>query len=250
MHSHINETTQKLSLNSNLSGPIVFIHIPKAGGMTIYSAIRSIYKPSEIHKINPAAESLEKYKQLSVARKKNLKVIYGHMDYQIHKFMPSNSRYFTMMRNPIERVISHYYYVKRTANNPLNELAKRSTLEDWITRCGLIEMNNGQTRRLSGYNDPEELSECSEERLNQAKCTIQQQFSLVGITERFDESSRLLKQLFNWPIESVRPTNVSPHRPNIKEIPTQTIQLIKKFNALDIELYEYSAQLLSERLEA
>lgn len=234
--------------SSKSADPVVFIHIPKTGGMTLYSMIRDIYKPSELHKINPAMESIEKYKHLSQDCRDKLKVIYGHMDYRIHELLPPNSRYVTLMRNPVERVISHYHYVRRTANDPLRELAMRSSLDDWVERCNLLEMDNGQTRRLSGSKDSVRFGECSMGMLDRARHNVQQNFALVGITERFDETYGLMSKLFEWPIKNYLPRNVAQQRLNIKEIPVRTIRLIEKFNALDMDLYEHAMRLFADRL--
>ncbi|MDP2878526.1 MAG: sulfotransferase family 2 domain-containing protein [Sulfuricella sp.] len=234
--------------SSKSGDPVVFIHIPKTGGMTLYSMIRDIYKPSELHKINPAMESIEKYRHLSQDRKDKLKVIYGHMDYRIHELLPPNSRYVTLMRNPVERVISHYHYVRRTADDPLRELAMRSSLDDWVERCNLLEMDNGQTRRLSGSMDSVMFGECSAEMLERARHNVQQHFALVGITERFDETYGLMSKLFDWPIKLYLPRNVAQQRSSIKEIPVRTIRLIEKFNALDMELYAHATRLFADRL--
>lgn len=233
---------------SKSTAPIVFIHIPKTGGMTLYSMIRDIYKPSELHKINPAMESIEKYRHLPQERKEKLKAIYGHMDYRVRELLPPNSRYVTLMRNPVERVISHYHYVRRTANDPLRELAMQSSLDDWVARCDLLEMDNGQTRRLLGSAESAKFGECMAEMLERARHNVQQNFALVGITERFDETYGLMSKLFGWPIKNYAPRNVAQQRSSIKEIPIRTIRLIEKFNALDMELYEHASRLFADRI--
>ncbi len=234
--------------SSKSTDPIVFIHIPKTGGMTMHAMIRDLYKPCELHKINPAVESIEKYQSLSRGRKDELKVIYGHMDYWIHELLPPNSRYVTLMRNPVERVVSHYRYVRRTASNPLRELAMQSSLEDWVAQCGLHEMDNGQTRRLSGSTDFVKFGECPAEMLEQAKHNVQRNFALVGLTERFDETYGLMSKLFDWPIKHYPPRNVARQKSGIKEIPVRTIRLIEKLNALDMELYAHATRLFADRL--
>ncbi|BAN35280.1 hypothetical protein SCD_n01457 [Sulfuricella denitrificans skB26] len=216
--------------------------------MTLYSMIRDIYRPSELHKINPAMESIEKYRHLPQERKEKLKVIYGHMDYRVRELLPPNSRYVTLMRNPVERVISHYHYYRRNAKDPLRELAMRSSLDDWVTQCNLNEMDNGQTRRLSGSMESVRFGECSAEMLERARHNVQRNFALVGITERFDETYGLMSKLFDWPIKLYLPRNVAQQRSSIKEIPVRTIRLIEKFNALDMELYEHATRLFADRL--
>jgi hypothetical protein len=84
--------------------------------------------------------------------------------------------------------------------------------------------------------------------LERAKYNIQQNFALVGIMARFDETYGLMSKLFDWPIKHYLPRNVAQQRSNIKEISVQTIRLIEKFNALDMELYEHATRLFADRL--
>ncbi|MDZ7657530.1 MAG: sulfotransferase family 2 domain-containing protein [Sulfurimicrobium sp.] len=229
--------------------PIVFVHIPKTGGMTFYSMIREIYRPSELHKINPAAESIETYKNLPRARKDRLKAIYGHMDYGLRDLLPADSAYVTLMRHPVERVISHFYYVRRTENDPRHELAMHSSLYDWVANCKLEEMENGQTRKLSGMAAGVKFGECSTEVLAQAKTNIARDFALVGITERYDETYLLMSRIFGWPIKNYPSINVAKWKPGQSEIPAKTLRLIEKFNALDMELYDYATRLFAKKIE-
>jgi hypothetical protein len=229
-------------------GPLVFVHIPKTGGMTFYSMIREIYKPSELHKINPAQESIEKYKSLPQARKDRLKAIYGHMDYGLRDLLPPDSSFITLMRHPVERVISHYHYVRRTENDPLRELALRSSLHDWVAHCNLEEMDNGQTRRLSGMSQGVGFGECSTEMLIQARSNIARNFALTGITGRYDETYLLMSKMFGWPIKNYPSINVARRKPEKSDVPAETLRMIEKFNALDMELYDYALRLFDKKI--
>lgn len=249
MNEFVHESLLRETKREKSGSPIVFIHAPKTGGMTLYSMIREIYKPSELHKINPAAESIEKYKSLPQTRKDKLKMIYGHMDYALRELLPPDSSYVTLMRHPVDRVISHYYYVRRTENDPLRELAMRSSLYDWVAHCNLEEMENGQTRRLSGMAGRMKFGECSMEMLAQAKTNVARDFALVGVTERYDETYILMSKMFGWPIKNFPLVNVAKWKPGQNEIPARTIRLIEKFNALDMELYDHATRLFDEKTE-
>lgn len=248
MNGFVHESLLQEAKREKTGGPIVFIHVPKTGGMTFYSMIREIYKPAELHKINPAAESVEKYRNLSPAMKDRLKVIYGHMDYGLRDLLPPGSSYITLMRHPVERVISHYHYVRRTENDPLRELALRSSLYDWVARCNLEEMDNGQTRRLSGMAQGAGFGECSTEMLIQARSNIARNFALTGITGRYDETYLLMSKMFGWPIKNYPSINVAKRKPEKTEIPAKTLRMIEKFNALDMELYDYALRLFDEKI--
>lgn len=80
----------------------------------------------------------------------------------------------------------------------LRELVMNSTFYDWGAHCNLEEMENGQTRRLSGVAEGIGFDECSTEVLAQAKTNVARDFALVGITERYDEAYVLMSKMFGW----------------------------------------------------
>lgn len=103
-----------------------------------------------------------------------------------------------MLRDPIDRVISHYYHV---INRPKHYLYKAVTsrnmnLAEYV-RSGLShEANNGQVRQISGveavFFDREPVSPGV---LDVAKRNLSEHFHGVGLLERYDESLILFKKL-------------------------------------------------------
>jgi hypothetical protein len=236
-----------VEIASTYMGPIVFIHIPKTGGTTVYAMIRDVHKCSDLHKLHPGRESLEKYAALPEERKNQLKVIYGHSDMRVQKLLPPSARYVTLLREPAARVISHYYYVRGEASNPLHELALQSSLSDWVERCGMEEMDNGQVRRLAGAMDAP-FGTCSAEMLETAKRNVKEVFAVVGLMERFDHSYALMSQVFGWPIRYYPPQNVTADKPELREVSPEAIRVIERRNQFDMELYAYCQELFKEQL--
>src|ERR1043166_9021806 len=86
----------------------------------------------------------------AVRSESKLRLVRGHFDLSIARHLPADTRFFTLLRDPVERAISHYYHYRRRAIDRLHPLAMRSTLKEWVSACGIVEMDNGQTRRLAG----------------------------------------------------------------------------------------------------
>ncbi|MGF9947290.1 sulfotransferase family 2 domain-containing protein, partial [Priestia megaterium] len=144
--------------------------------------------------------------------------------------------YFTMMRNPIERVISLYYFLK-TYPGYYRENMENMSFEDYIDWDP--QAKNGQIQQICGIH--------SQIGLEKAKENLKT-FKVVGITEMFNESLLLLKDKLGWNDIAYKRKNVTKSRPLLQEVPTEIIKKIKKNNQLDIELYEFAKSDLIKQL--
>jgi len=171
-------------------------------------------------------------------------LIHGHFDLSLERFLPSRARLFTILRDPVERAMSHYYHYRRQSGDPARNLAMSSTLAEWISARGLVEMDNGQTRRLAGeLNLP--VGRVSERTLDQAKKNLASKFSVIGLTERFEESQVLLSRAFGWQYTRPAARNVGANRPARTEISEAELRLIRNCNSFDVELYRFAAELFA-----
>jgi len=206
---------------------IIFMHIPKTGGTTLNKIFKRSYTENEIYDHVPLEAMSKHFSQLKEDDKKGIKAISGHHFYGIHDLFSKPYTYFTMMRNPIERVISLYYFLK-TYPGYYEENMRNMSFEEYIDWDP--QARNGQIHQICGQNS--QLS------LEKAKENLKV-FEVVGITEMFNESLLLLKNKFKWAnIEYVK-ENVTKSRPRIGEVSTEIIKKIEKNNELDIELFEY-----------
>ena len=105
--------------------PEIFLHIPKAGGSTLYKIIGRNYNRNKIFHIHGAKikESILNFKNLNYEGLDSIKILTGHMGFGLHNHFQNESIYFTLLRNPVDRIISHYYYVLRKPNHYLYNLS-------------------------------------------------------------------------------------------------------------------------------
>jgi hypothetical protein len=225
---------------------LIHLHLPKTAGTTLRTIADRNYSDGEIYTISkPYAEQGEELRDLPAQRKRQIKLLRGHMPFGLHEHFDKPADYFTVLRNPVERIISAYYYIRRTPTLPhYREVAgKNMTLEDFA-RCGLPQTYNQQTGLISGRLDN------FTDALEIAKHNLSTHFIAVGICERFDETLLLLNKQVGWKRIFYHRQNVTKDRPARSEVPQTAIRLIEKRNALDMELYEFAWLKFDEALNA
>lgn len=230
---------------------MIFLHVPKAAGTTLHQIIERQYKSNAIFSLNVETneEFINEFTKLSESQRKNIRVLKGHMNFGLHKFLPQPFPYITMVRDPVERIISHYYYILRNPTHYLyNEVTSRNmSLKDYVCSEISIELDNDQTRLLAGRHKTDVgFGKCSSNVLETAKKNIEEHFAVVGISEKFDETLILLKKLFGWKLPFYIKANVTTNRLLKKEIAEDTLKVIEKHNELDIELYTYAKKRLEQ----
>ena len=172
----------------------------------------------------------------------DLRVIHGHLDLSIDGLLPDNARLITLLRDPVERAISHYHHFRRAESDPSHPLAMHSTLKEWVGTQGLVEMDNGQTRRLAGAMSLP-FGQVTQQTLQRAKANLAR-FAVVGLTERFEESQILLRHEFNWPLYRYPEQNVG--RTRRAETSEEEVRAIVARNVFDLELYRFAAALMQQ----
>ena len=187
----------------------------------------------------------------NILNRKDLRAILGHCQYGVHRYVSRQISYITVLRDPVERVLSMYYFHKlvQEKHGSLEGIRMPSgmCLEQYVNNPLYSEVTNGQTRRLSGVGFKSHI--CPRSALKQAKENIDQHFTVVGLTERFAETIELLKQSFGWQLDvPVCHKNENLTKPTTRSHFSETLEIIQQANSLDIELYNYATKLFEDRI--
>ena len=101
------------------------------------------------------APGVRKFLSLSQVERDALRLVVGDMPFGVHRFTNQRSSYFTFLREPIDRVVSAYYHVKRTTEHPMHHrVAAGMSLPQFMQEAE----DNRQTRQLGGYDFAEILT--------------------------------------------------------------------------------------------
>ena len=222
---------------------LIFLHIPKTAGTTLNRIIEWQYNPVSIFTLDARAHATaERFKTLSEERRRRTRVVRGHAVYGIHEFLPQGATYITMLREPVARVLSSYYFILRRPLHPLHRKLKKERLgvEEYLRLVS--HRSNLQCRFVAGV---ENGANCDDRMLEIAKENLTKSFSVIGLCERFEESLVLMIKTFGWEIPYFENWKVAKVRPAADP---HVIDMIQEYNRLDMKLYEFAKERFEEGL--
>ena len=252
-----------------------FLHIPKTAGTIIASSLKKKYSPSQIlvadskfadlpNRTESYQDLIDKVSALSPVQKRQIKIICGHgVYYGIHRHFPeAEVKYFTIIREPLDRLVSHYnYYLTLLKNNSFpGRRQEKYTKECLLSSHGTLSLQEALSTRSNFSNYTFKFladhffgTDCAdlfdETYTNQGEISrllgeikkILSEFNFIAITEKslsdFAYLSFLLK--FKLPLRQI---NRSEKFLTSEEI-NAAKNLLSDRLALDYDLYNFCLEL-------
>jgi hypothetical protein len=241
---------------------LAFVHIPKTAGGTVISMFAAAYSKSGVRDGGNYLRSPQRtVKAVTNPRKQEGRVLAGHVPYGVYReHLPRDTEYMTFLRDPVDRVLSHYYRhvlakdprVEKEIRRPGRGSDRPETKEDQELKFRLLkealvdrrrpELTNLSTRFLCGHDAP--LEELPASAVDDAKENLSR-FAFIGIQEHFEESLVLLQRMLGLGSIPYQDRHVSHagSRPTVEELPDAQRELIIESNRMDVELYRFGLEL-------
>jgi hypothetical protein len=229
--------------------PLVFLHIPKAGGSSLQNYVLSHYPGGTFFRFTGDTQQWLDFPGLTEARRGAFDALVGHVHFGIHQHLPEPATYMTMLRDPVDRMVSHFYYVLSDPTHYLHQRVKEGgyTLYEFAVTRVSHELDNDQVRWLTESHHFE-VERVDRSLLEEAKWNLEHGIAAFGLMERFDQSLRCFEAAFGWERRPlVEKKNVNRERPPLAEVDQAAIQAIREANKFDVELYEFARALFEER---
>ncbi|MFB6258569.1 MAG: sulfotransferase family 2 domain-containing protein [Flavobacteriales bacterium] len=238
--------------------PVIFFHIPKTAGTSFHDILGSLYSPERTFSVSGlhAWEKLQELKALPEKDLQRLELIKGHLVLTGDEILGKGCIFLSFFREPIQRTISAYHYIRRAPHNHYHEVVKKLHLRDFGDFLLDKKRDNLQTRSLVTPPEkilfPEErepLSELKGYGSERAISVVHQKIDHPLITEEFDRGLLYLARVLGWshvPTPEVRNASRSKDK---KRIGRKTLAELEKVNELDLELYEKAKALFYSNLE-
>ncbi len=239
---------------------LIHLHIAKTGGTSASSLVKHGFGADEIFEWT--RHGVEEYTALQMATREScerqlgafgldrVRYAAGHMPMGVDSIFGRPAKYFTVLRHPVERVISLFYFLIQIGI-PLCKDGKRLTFEDYVESRSDINLCDYQVRAVSGCADldapagpPNEVvSAAPVERrhLEVAKHNIEELFVSAAPLEQVTELALLMRRIYGWPMRRLQTEYKNPtkERPKSVEVSPRLIKIIEECNSYDMELYEW-----------
>ena len=221
----------------------LFLHIPKAGGMTLRTVLSQQFKGQKTHLIQQRVnKESHAFMLLDKAKAQEVSLLMGHFRYGIHTQFEQDFTYLTMLRAPVARVISEYTFLHTNEYHQLYQYAKKMSLSDYLASGMTDQISNGMVRMLSGAEAMSaegmpQRRDMTENDLSIALSNIDKHFSQIGFIEHYDASLLLWKRTFNWRYPVYFKENMTLKSSKRITVTDAEIEKIKQMNQLDIKLY-------------
>jgi hypothetical protein len=223
-------------------GPLVcFIHIERTGGSTLNGILQQAYGRKAYVNVGnrtDLAAAVGRVREIGASRGE-VRALHGHVPFGVRRYLPRDTRYVTILRDPVERTLSHWGWLVAARTRDLRpQAAALVPPEGMGLEQGLAEgyiLDNWQTRMLSGELD---LSRpCGEEQLAKARKNVRR-FAAVGITEDFDALLRSVRDALGLEQGPFERRAVNDARPQVADLSDVEAEAVREHTALDALLYD------------
>src|SRR5262249_21574734 len=247
---------------------LIHLHIPKTGGVSLNSMIQHGFRDDEIFDAmldDSAKYNTRKYNGLGLAPYKlcrerlaayvpdrfhRIRYVTGHVPMGLHRAFDRPVKYFTVIRHPVDRVISDFYF-RVQENEPYQKGGRPLSFEAYVEGRNDVYLCNYQTRVISGSADLEgerqplgmqtpgrPVEACHLER---AMRNIEDHFLTVAPLENMIELALLIRDVYAWPLRRLlnEYKNRTKARLSLADVSPGTLKIIEECNQRDIELYDW-----------
>ncbi|MBW4437670.1 MAG: sulfotransferase family 2 domain-containing protein [Pleurocapsa minor GSE-CHR-MK-17-07R] len=242
------------------SSQYYFLHLPKTAGSSLREMLKFRFAVKDIFPID-RIQVLQQTPKLEIHK---YKLFLGHFDYQFVHYFPQKPNIITVLRDPVERVLSNYSYwhdnfqakpeivvingieveesVPEQVMLPLEEFIESDFPDVWD------EVNNSQAARLAHSLGWRREYNISDDELWQTASRNLETIEAVGTVEDFNTFLDVMCQRFNWfTFEETVKTNVTKNRLRVSDVSPETIRRIEAKNQVDIALYRQATDILKKQ---
>jgi hypothetical protein len=226
---------------------IRFLHIPKTAGSSFTQCLRRIYGRGKYFFGFTGNLSADLNRYAGLDSKDRLRLIAGHSFRIVGIKEIDELPTITFLREPVSRVKSFCQHVwEGKSPHLLKDFPPGKFCMDDFLRSGDEELNNLQVRILTGYRGA--ITEMNGQQLiARALHVLKNDIICFGLSEQFDVSLMLFRQIFGWPCPTYRLVN-QKNKSKLMHFKDEHVDKIMELNSVDIEFYKSASDFFQDRI--
>lgn len=219
---------RKPSLPAGDALELISLHIPKTAGTSFRNTLVQVYGATSVIRLDIGLVHQETRIEEQVYTEPHLpsgvRVVHGHFHYptlQARFPIAPEVPVITWLRDPVERVVSNYFYLARRLREELQEEARGLNILSKMQRSLLEYAQQDQAQnRMSKFLAGRPL----------------ESFHFVGLVAHYEEDLQALARRLAWPTVPVFHYNETGAEK--KPVDPHILEMIREWNQEDIRLYE------------
>ncbi len=226
---------------------LVFTHIPRTGGTTL-RAIIAKHKESHIY-----IDSFSNFSFMNDEELNSHTFIATHCGYGIFNRINKPHKKLVILRDPIERIVSHYYYLKGLEDDVsyASYYAKTQSLKQFVETenpATQIGIDNAQTWHLIKDKNSyvrNSYKGMSDDKLLEMAIDHLSQYDFVGFTDSLPSILSKIESEYGWAaISQDLPFLRKSEKPNTLDISENILSSVRDRVGLDLLLYSRAKQMV------
>jgi len=208
--------------SSGKPGKVFFLHLPKCAGTSLWNVFNGLVgRRRAFQAFN--AERMRELTEMEPARRNSLRMVGGHFDLAAYRGLFDLSQYYcvTTFREPFERAVSEYHYARGNPNHSDHDRISKQSLREF-----LAHEPNPITRTLCGSPDAAAAAAVVNEVFDRWVFVDNLSSLVASVCGHLGKRVRALPHM-----------NIGPRSVNATAVDDEHRELIAKFHAADVELY-------------
>ncbi|KAL4223359.1 galactose-3-O-sulfotransferase 1 [Mactra antiquata] len=167
---------------------------------------------------------------------------------------PTSSLKIGIVRKPVDRIISAAYYYRDVFNDPyLKRIPQANFIHNLIGQQEKYDTSYFSRTKNTMANDfgfRKGIQATDTEAIQSYLESLNSDFLLVMVVEKFDESLVMMKRLLSWSFLDIiyLKTNSHQHKPVV--LNKEEEDNVRKVNFLDFAIYEYFTEIFDKKLQS
>jgi hypothetical protein len=240
-----------------LQGPLIFIHIPKTSGTSLITALSNLYSEHRVYRLGPKHCNSGAIEQIMASSNwPDLRCLAGHFPVSALGERRNTLRIFTVLRHPVDRVMSLYRFLRHRSAEELAQLGlnKGFSFDAFLASRSpelFGQIRNGMCRLLCS--SPEMSDHESENfwRMPVSAAIVESALETVksanfGLMEDMVATLKLLQNAVRAPLDLVEHFENRSDEPG-PEWTTRNVTQLVELNCADMGLYHEATRVFERR---